>query len=38
MIIQIRGDDPLELYLMFGWVFASLAVLYFLQRWWTSYK
>lgn len=38
MIFQMPGDHPLELYLMFGWVFGSLALLYYLQRWWTSYK
>jgi hypothetical protein len=38
MLIQIAGDSPLELYLMFAWVLGSLAILYVLQRWWTSYK
>lgn len=38
MLIQIQGDSPLELYLMFAWILVSLAALYFLQRWWTSYK
>lgn len=31
-------SEELELYLVFAWVFVSLAALYFLQRWWTSYK
>ena len=38
MLIHMAGDDPRELYLMFLWVLGSLGVLYFLQRWWTSYK
>ncbi len=31
-------SEELELYMVFVWVFASLAVIYFLQRWWTSYR
>lgn len=38
MIIDTTHNEPLELYLMFAWVLVSLAILYFLQRWWTSYK
>ncbi len=38
MIIDTSGHEALELYFMFGWVFASLGLLYLLQRWWTSYK
>ena len=38
MLIQMGGDDPRELYMVFAWVLGSLAALYFLQRWWTSYR
>jgi hypothetical protein len=38
MIISVTDKEALELYLMFGWVFVSLALLYFLQKWWTSYR
>jgi hypothetical protein len=38
MLINVTDKEAFELYLMFFWVFLSLAVLYFLQRWWTSYR
>lgn len=38
MLIQMAGDDPRELYMVFAWVLSSLGLLYLLQRWWTSYK
>ncbi len=38
MLIQMAGDDPRELFFMFAWVLGSMALLYVLQRWWTSYK